>query len=333
MHVLRGNAVRHFSLRERRVFRWARGNDDVRLRRRGLTLTEVLVIIVLAVVGIAIFLVYLQGSRDHSRRTRCANNLKLLGEAIYYFEGSAKSLKAAKLNPAGRGEANHFLPAARIADGYATWAVQIAPYLNNNPLPNWNLEKTYFAQSDDVRQGSVPEMFCPARDRDRKLSDSGDVDAQGVFHAGAVGDYACVAGDGDPQFPWTGATANGPIILGEVLQKKDDLIVSWRSRTDFASLKRGVSYTVLVGEKHVPIDKLGQADAGDGSIYNGSQPASFSRVGGPGYGIALTPSAPFKTNFGSYHAGICQFLNADTSIRVLTTKVDENVLGKLTVRE
>jgi Protein of unknown function (DUF1559) len=301
--------------------------------RRGLTLVEVLILILLAILGLAVLFVYLQSSRDHSKRIQCANHLKSMGEAIYYFEGSAENLKQAKLSPQGRGPAHHFLPAARIADGYGTWVVQIAPYLNSQPLPIWDLQKSYFAQSDEARQASIPEFLCPARERESKISTAGDVDAQGRFMAGAVGDYACAAGDGDLQYPWTGAAANGSIILGEVLEQKGDLITKWRSRTEFSSLKRGVSYTVLVGEKHVPVRKLGQADAGDGSIYDGSIPANFSRIGGPRYGIAVSPTAPFNNNFGSYHPGICQFLNADTSIRVLTTKVDEAVLGKLVVRE
>ena len=62
--------------------------------------------------------------------------------------------------------------------------------------------------------------------------------------------------------------ANGAIILGEVLEKKGDLILQWRSRTSFVDLQqqRGLSYTFLVGEKHVPAEEWGNADAGDGPL-------------------------------------------------------------------
>jgi hypothetical protein len=166
-----------------------------------------------------------------------------------------------------------------------------------------------------------------------KLSISGDALIKGEHVPGALGDYACAAGDGDPQFAWTGPDANGAIILADVLEKQDDLILRWQSRTSVASLTRGLAYTILLGEKHVPPEGIGQAAFGDGSLYNGQHPASVSRVGGPGFGLALTPEAPMNNNFGSSHPGVCQFLMADTSVRALRVDVSEEVLGKMIVRQ
>src|SRR5262249_11597786 len=183
---------------------------------------------------------------------------------------------------------------------------------------------------------TIGEFFCPARARGFFVSQSGDIrpgNLQGANVPGALGDYACVSGDGDPAHPWTGPSANGAIILGEVLERKDDLILRWRSRTSLASLERGTSNTLLVGDKHVPLGHYGQAAVGDGSLYSGQEPANSGRVGGPGYGLSPSPESPFNSNFGSWHPGLCQFLVADLSVRELANSINEEFLGRFMVRE
>jgi len=303
--------------------------------RLGLTLLEVVLVLVLILIGVAVFLVFVQRTREAAKQAECANHLKILGEAIYYFEGTPENLREVGLSPrAGGPDAKQFLPAARIAEGYATWAVQIAPYLSaSDPLAAWDVRKSYFDQPDDARQKIVPEFYCPARVRQSLLSESGDGrPGQADNLPGAVGDYACVSGDGDPAHLWTTDKANGPLILGEVLERKGDLILRWRSRTSLASLERGLSYTLLLGDKHVPVGEYGQAAVGDGSLYNGQNPASFSRIGGPGYGLSPSPEALFNTNFGSWHPGCCQFLRADLSVHAVANSINENVLGDLMIR-
>ena len=76
----------------------------------------------------------------------------------------------------------------------------------------------------------------------------------------------------------------------------------------------------------------GEVRFGDGPLYDGDPPASAARVGGPGFGLAPGPDAPFHDNFGSYHPGICQFLMADGGVRALANGVSEDVLGRLTTR-
>src|SRR5262245_14085 len=306
--------------------------------RRGLSILEVLVLLVLALIAVGLLLMFLQRLRNSADQAQCAHNLKVLGEAIHHFEGTPENMKVLGVKGPGRGKSHQFLPASRISDGYATWAVMIAPYVSaESPLAGWDQTRRYADQPAEVRERWLPEFFCPARYRESKLSRFGDVskgqDPERDNVAGALGDYASAAGDGDPRHDWTGAEANGALIIGEVLQEKDGVILAWRSRTSLASLKRGVSYTVLLGEKHVPPDGFGSTQFGDGSLYNGGQPASFSRIGGPGYGLALYPTARYNTNFGSCHPGVCNFLMADNSIRTMAVSVSEQVLGQLIVRD
>lgn len=303
-------------------------------RRCGLTFLEVLVLLLLLAVMAGVVVVFVAQQRERAQRFHCANNLRLIGEGVYHFVGVTPPHLANVERPDRRGGPPHgFLPPARIADGYATWAVQLAPYLQaDNPLQGWDLHRTYFQQPLDVRDKPLLWYFCPSRARASLLSISGDLPADGGEpHPGAVGDYACAAGDGNPAFPWTTERANGAIILGEVLEKKADLILRWQGRTSLASLKRGSSYTILIGEKHVPLSELGKAEVGDGSVYNGGCPANFSRIGGVGFALARSPLDPFNNNFGSAHPDICQFLMADGSVRSLALSIAEPVLGRMIV--
>jgi prepilin-type processing-associated H-X9-DG protein len=250
----------------------------------------------------------------------CKNNLGKLGLAIRAYH----DLSAAD-------EKQQFFPPSRIADGYATWAVLIAPHLfKSHPLQKWDPQQSYFAQTKDVREATTIFQFCPTRVRLGSLSEIGDLDAAGNHVAGALGDYASVAGDGSTD--WTGPNANGALVSAIDLERKGDRIVGWKSLTSVASLKRGQSYTLLIGEKHVPSDRMGDAAVGDGTLYSGQHPASFSRVLGVGFPLAAAIDAPFNHNFGSYHVGVCNFSMADGSVRALNNERGEAVLGHLARR-
>jgi hypothetical protein len=291
-------------------------------RRRGITILEVLVVLVLAVVVVGVAAVLLLRHRENSLGVQCRNNLRVIGKAFHGYHDASSA-----------DEAMQRLPPSRIADGYATWAVLLAPHLaKEGPLLQWDKQLPYFAQTDDVREARPVMYFCPARKRSDWLSQAGDLDKQFKHQRGGLSDYASVAGDGDPLHDWTGPDANGPLLIAEVFERKDERIIKWQSRTGLASLTRGVAYTALVGEKHVPASHFGAVEFGDGSVYNGAHPASFSRVAGPGFPLADSEDAPFNKNFGSSHAGICNFLMADGSFRAMSNNTAEFVLGEMARR-
>ena len=96
---------------------------------------------------------------------------------------------------------------------------------------------------------------------------------------------------------------------------------------------RGLSNTILVGEKHVRIGHFGQGGQGDGSIYNGDHPWVISRVAGTGnFLLALNPTVPFRSQFGSWHPGVCQFVMGDGSVRPLPVSIDGTTLRRLAQR-
>lgn len=293
-----------------------------RRHRFGFLKSELIVVLVIVLTAIGLLLVLLGQGRGQAQRLECANHLRLLGEAISSYHGTNEK------------PGNGALPPARIADGYATWAIALGAYLAAaDPFAAWDMRKSYSAQTAAAREVVLPMFLCPARNRQQGLSAAGDFGRDGNHLAGALSDYACASGDGDPRFPWTGPSANGAIVLGEVLVRKDDLILRWQSRTSYTSLIRSKSATLVLGEKHVPLDRLGQADVGDGSLFNGGNPASFSRIGGPGFGLATSANDPFNSNFGSAHTGLCNFLHADGSVRPYENSLAEDVLGQLIRRE
>ena len=289
--------------------------------RRGITLIEVLVVLVIVAVLGAMAVLFIARQRASGLRLQCMNNLRRIGVATHTYHDTS-----------GGEAASRTLPPARLADGYATWAVLVGPHLDaEHALQQWDVSKRYAEQGAKVREAIQPAYFCPARPRTSWLSIAGDTDADEAHVPGAVGDYACVAGTGSADRPWTGPNADGPMVLADA-EVKDGRIVRWRGRTSLASLERGLAYTLLVGEKHVPPDGLGQAEFGDASLYNGQHPASFSRVAGPGFGVAPAVDAPFNRNFGGPHPGVCQFLMADGGVRSFAVTVEDTVLGRMATR-
>jgi Protein of unknown function (DUF1559) len=291
-------------------------------RRRAWARIELVVAVVMILTAVGVLLTLLLRVQDPAQRLECAIHLERMGQAVHAFHDQHKTL-----------------PASCIASGYATWAVEIAPMLpkeNGKALKTWDPGQTYFDQPATTREGQVADYYCPARRAGGLVSVSGDVNAASdspfTNYAGALGDYGCAPTSDTSTNPWTSPEADGALIVGEVLEKNGATIVSWKSRTSLASLKRGQAYTILLGEKNVPMGAFGQGSLGDGSLYNGGNPASFARIVDATHPLAQGPADSFNLNFGSWHPGICQFLMADGHVLVLSNSVHPEVVQKLIPR-
>jgi hypothetical protein len=98
----------------------------------------------------------------------------------------------------------------------------------------------------------------------------------------------------------------------------------------FEDITDGLSNTLLIGEKHVPIGKWG-IGWWDCSTYNGDYYPCSTRSAGPNYPLAQSLNDP-GWKFGSYHPGICQFALCDGSVRPIPVTIDLKVLGWLANR-
>ena len=188
-------------------------------RRSGISHVEVGIVAVIALLVLGLFLVYLPQAHVNNQRG-----------AVHGKPATTRAGHHAVSRRQGRPKAPEgqrgYLPAARIAEGYATWPVQIAPLLSDaSPLKGWDMQRRAMRSLRPFVKRSG-HCFC---------APPGSVPAGSpakAIRSGAVGDYACVSGNGAPQHPWTGPDANGPIILGEVLEQKDGLILRWRGPDD-----------------------------------------------------------------------------------------------------
>jgi hypothetical protein len=98
----------------------------------------------------------------------------------------------------------------------------------------------------------------------------------------------------------------------------------------FSEITDGLSNTILVGEKHVAINRFGLGWC-DCSTYNGDYPTCSTRAAGPGFPLATTLDDP-GWKFGSYHTFLVQFAMGDGSVRRVSTTIDPRTLGLLADR-
>jgi prepilin-type N-terminal cleavage/methylation domain-containing protein len=292
--------------------------------RFAFTLVELLVVIAIIGILVALLLPAVQAAREAARRSQCANNLKQIGLAVHHFEDSHKTL-----------------PSSRLGPQHASWFVQILPFMEQgNLFSQWDVSKTYYLQTPGARTTQVAEFYCPSR-RAPMLSTQFEISSTGLPdtqpYPGALGDYAGNGGQ------FAGSIVDDPLCRGAFCQANSQIsngqIVTSESRTRLRDIKDGTSHTFLAGEKHVPRDKFGQSGPswGDGAIYNGDFPRNFNRIAGnPKFDLGQGPddlSGPWHCKFGSYHAGICQFVYTDGHTTSLSNSTDLDTLNRLAVRD
>jgi prepilin-type N-terminal cleavage/methylation domain-containing protein len=301
--------------------------STARYRRSAFTLIELLVVIAIIALLVGLLLPAVQNAREAANRIRCANNLKQIGVAIHNFHDTYEWLP-----PAGIG-----------ADGEATWAVLILPFLEQGNLYNqWNLnlEYSYYRSPSTTVGTQVSVYFCPSRRSPPQLSITGFSRSPWGGAPGALSDYATSGGNTTEVLSDTRFML-GPLVYSDtVFDKANNLVVSWRSRTSFAGITDGLSNTLLIGEKHVRPTEFGKETEGDNSIYDDDNTLTLARFAGRQtagpidrpLASSLRDNYRPEERFGSYHSGLCQFLLSDGSVRPIRVGIDLGTLTRLAVR-
>jgi prepilin-type processing-associated H-X9-DG protein len=283
-------------------------------------------LVVIAIIAILIGLLVpaVQQARESASRIQCANNLKQIGLAVHLFHDTNK----------------HLPPSREALTEGRTWAWYILPYLEqDNHYRQWEAGLPYpgIARGEPVDGAAlqravavfstaVPVYFCPSQ-RSPGGSSTETPQVVGCFLGktvpGSVGDYAACIGT-------TGYDFTVELPDGQSLPQNG----AFRAVTPvrFGDIIDGLSNTLLVGEKYVPVLGVPPYDC---NIYDGHNSSCSSRSAGPEFPLAVyrPENKDLGWKFGSRHPGLCQFVFADGSVQVLSNSINPTALGLLAQRD
>ena len=319
--------------------------DGDRMKRtNAFTLVELLVVIAIIGILIGLLLPAVQQIRESARRTDCMNNMRQIGLATIMFHDTYEAFPPARLYP----KKDAVAPFDK-GKSQPSWLVRILPYVEQQNLYNkFDLSAEYVDQDPDANSTALEVFVCPTRrgTDGAQAADSTqtvyvqascgcggwyDIDVVG----GATGDYAGNHGDLSPGSIgagtdyYYGGNGTGVIITSQAKEERSGNL-NWIDKVNYASITDGSSNTALAGELHVTPEKLNTTPY-NGPIYNGDDCAAFTRIGGPGVPLQSMNEEPFSSvlGFGSWHPGVCNFVNTDGSTHSVRNTLDTVALGQL----
>jgi prepilin-type N-terminal cleavage/methylation domain-containing protein len=269
---------------------------------RGFTLVELLVVIAIIAVLMALLIPAVQAVRESARVTHCGNNIRQLGLGVLQYT-----------------ETEGFLPPGR--DRGLSWVVHVLPFVEQQALFDeftFGDQQIFYAPVNaEARTRALPLMCCPTR---RSPSQPSQEPANFSSITGASGDYAGNAGSGNPP-------AN-PARDGVILEHRAGGVGALLGEIRPASIRDGLSQTLLLGEKHVRRRFI--SPPLDASPYNGQEVEFSARYAGPDWPLGEADEPRYV--FGSWHQGVVPFSMCDGSVRKIATNIPDGILVLLAMR-
>ena len=351
------------------------------------TLVELLVVIAIIGVLIALLLPAIQAAREAARRAQCSNNLKQMGIAIHNFHDTSQGIVPIYVGST-----------SSQTDRPGFW-VLLWPFIEQQSLYETVAIRGFgssfgrdwwFGLSDAERNqfGSVSAYRCPSRRGGGPLittgltaADYGDcVQTDWRVEPGPQIDYCvpvCVttSNGSNWQNHYNQTVAShyekgGPVrvAIHTSLSSTDDSS-TWKPRDTFSWIQDGLSNQIMIGEKHLPPNRLGKCkkdnngspgstnpDIHDCSYLHAGQSRGVSMArairrfasasgaendsdprtwGGGLNGIhrmdeKTADNTHFQDiGFGSYHPNLAQFVFGDGSVRSLSVTTPSVIVAAL----
>jgi len=255
-------------------------------RTSAFTLVETLVVISIIGVLLGLLLPAVQMARESARRTTCSNNLKQLGLAAKLH------VDAHGIFPTGGWGADWVGdPDAGFGPKQpGGWIYNVLPYLEQATLRELGRSQSPAAKRENAAQllqSPISVCNCPTRRLPQLYPYTGSSPLQNVTPPAEV--------------------AKSDYVINEVVSsEKSEVVVAE------IQVKKGMSKTVLAGEKSLPQEHYadGQATGDSLSMYAGHCPDVSREVSGVPLSDALG-----VTGFGSAHPSVCHFVFCDGSVR------------------